>query len=179
MSESWTSFEGVLRYACHVLQPTRILEWGPGDSTLIMAQECPDAHILSIEHQEPYYQAALKRTKMLGNVQIVLAKRACGDANEGMGYIGEPLRAIVRAGAYMPSANVFDLVFVDGRDRQDCLSVAFALVKEEGLVLLHDALRKRYRQAIEMYPHHLIIGDTAVMSRGRALDGFLPDTATA
>lgn len=52
------SFENTLRRVCRDIKPKRILEWGPGRSTVVMHEECPDAQIITTEHNEAYFKVA-------------------------------------------------------------------------------------------------------------------------
>ena len=52
---SW-SLERYLRNTLpQYINPSRILEFGPGRSTRVLAETFPDARITSLEHQEAYY----------------------------------------------------------------------------------------------------------------------------
>lgn len=46
----------------------------------------------------------------------------------------------------------FDVILIDGRFRRRCLLEARTAVAPDGLVLLHDAYRKHYHQALSVYP---------------------------
>ncbi len=52
----------------------------------------------------------------------------------------------------------FDFILVDGRKRRSCLETARKLLKEEGIVILHDAQRKRYHRAFRLYPYRRFLG---------------------
>ncbi len=53
----------------------------------------------------------------------------------------------------------FDIIFVDGRKRRRCLVEAASLLKEEGVVLLHDAYREYYQCAFELFRSNRMLGE--------------------
>jgi predicted O-methyltransferase YrrM len=58
----------------------------------------------------------------------------------------------------------FDLMFVDGRLRVDCLGIAPFCLSEGGIVVLHDANRKAYHKAFQFYETVVIRDNTAVLT---------------
>lgn len=127
-----TDFEDILIATVKRLKPKRILEWGPGFSTDVFVHLCPDAYILSIEHQEAWFA----RQKARFNGLVDLKYLALGMASK---YETYPLRQ-----------EPFDLVFVDGRRRRGCLLTASQVVTPGGVVVLHDAERSSYRDAVDL-----------------------------
>ena len=99
--------------------PKTILEWGCGQSTKLMKQFCPTAEIHSIEHDWRWYI----RQKISINSQIHLIP-----LNKGYATPDFP-------------ENYFDFIFVDAKKEviPDCTRTALKLVKDDGLILLHDA----------------------------------------
>jgi len=148
--ENFYSFEEPLRQICRKYNPLRILEWGPGRSTEVMAAECPNAEITSIEHTEAWALKAQQRFRHNKRVHIHYVSRAGGNANNGKGYIGYPAFLFRQE---ICTASIFDLIFVDGRDRTDCLAMAYMLIKDSGVVLLHDCQRERYQTAIALFEY--------------------------
>ncbi len=57
----------------------------------------------------------------------------------------------------------YDIVFVDGRLRADCLAVARRVVSPGGVVLLHDAHRKNYRHAVSLFSRRETASGTAIL----------------
>ncbi len=60
----------------------------------------------------------------------------------------------------------FDFILVDGRARKDCLVKAYALIKETGVVVLHDANRKYYYKPLEPYLYQTLFTDASLGSGG-------------
>ncbi len=44
---------------------------------------------------------------------------------------------------------LFDIVLVDGRDRNNCIFNAITALKENGIIILDDGERKRYEKGID------------------------------
>ncbi|HQE92301.1 MAG TPA: hypothetical protein PLH19_02255 [Anaerolineae bacterium] len=53
----------------------------------------------------------------------------------------------------------FDFILVDGRARKDCLIQAHAMVKDTGVVVLHDANREYYNEPLGLYPYQALFTD--------------------
>lgn len=56
-------FEQTLRSVCRHVRPRRIIEWGPGLSTALMHEECPEAVIDTIEFCPKYYAIAQRECR--------------------------------------------------------------------------------------------------------------------
>lgn len=53
----------------------------------------------------------------------------------------------------------FDFLLIDGRARKHCLIKAYEFIDNEGVVILHDANREYYREALEPYEYQVLLGD--------------------
>jgi len=53
----------------------------------------------------------------------------------------------------------FDFILIDGRARKDCLIKAYELVKDKGVVTLHDAGRKYYHEPFDLYKYQVLFSD--------------------
>lgn len=139
-------FEPMMRKYLRQVKPRRILEWGPGRSTAIMREECPDAEIHSIEHQRWYYDRA--KARAVANLHLVPIKQGPS------WYDAWPLQF----------DRVYDFIFVDGRRRAACLLHARDRLSKGGVVMLHDAERPQYAAAMRLYDLVEHDGRTAVLS---------------
>lgn len=126
----------------------RILEWGPGESTRIMVNWLPSAEIVTIEHDSRWFEAA--RTEWADNENVSVVLRAIGGrVGAAQGYATYPIHS-----SPATCDGAFDLAFVDGRLRCDCLVVASMVVSAyHGLVILHDSDRPNYRPGLAMFPY--------------------------
>jgi len=137
-----------------LVKPKRILEWGPGQSTKIMLQECPNAQIICCENKKGWFE---KYQRELGDkVRFI--------------YVDAPdnNRQDNRWTAYTDPAvkGKFDLIFVDGRERVRCLQTAFKRLKPNGIVLLHDANRTYYEEGIRLFDQVEKANDTVCLKIG-------------
>ena len=69
----------------------------------------------------------------------------------------ELIHADVDSKEYLEPTGKFDIIYVDGRNRVECLKHAKKILKPGGYVLLHDAERVNYKPGLEGY-HGVYIG---------------------
>ena len=163
----WTSYRPVLQFLGQRPSVRRVLAWGAGDSTLQIAEQWPDAEILCIESNASCYEACRERCAHLPQIRLLHLPQgvAFGGSKD---YACYPLRQALASGA---DTALYDFIFVDGRARCDCLTVAYLLVKPDGVVMLHDAERQNYAAGIELFScvHRAEALGVAMMSK-TALD---------
>ena len=145
-------FSQVLTRWLQFVQPTRIIEWGPGLSTELMLQHAPGAQITSIEHDAAWHQKAAEKFGDRIDLRLV--------------------SATARNSSYATTAYAcgpFDLAFVDGRRRVECCLIALSLLRPGGVVILHDICRDNYMRPLRLVADCIEIrSNTAVMRpRGR------------
>jgi len=148
------SYFPVLRHFLDIQAPRSILEWGPGRSTLMMAESAPEAAITAIEHDEKWHTQCLAIPTRFPKVRVefqcvTLKPGQCGC------YVTLPLYSETR----------YDLILVDGRLRCDCLAIARQVLQKGGVVLLHDAHRQNYRRAFQLYGSFSIECNTAILRK--------------
>jgi predicted O-methyltransferase YrrM len=135
--QEFVSFTQPLIKWLKITQPTTILEWGPGYSTIVMLEHAPQAEIFTIEHQKKWFQKWHQILGKYAQVRMFLL-----DQDED--YVLAPLKLELQ----------FDLVFIDGlnKKRPDCLRTAAQVLAEKGVVLIHDSERQHYWPPInELY----------------------------
>jgi len=128
---SW-SLERYLRNVLPTLvKPERILEFGPGRSTRVLGETFPDADIVSLEHQEPFYQRHVQKLADLPNVSLYHC----------------PLDASLFYSAAEWTEGSYDLILVDGPPKKmkpqvrGGASCVFDNLTPGGLVILDDSHR--------------------------------------
>jgi predicted O-methyltransferase YrrM len=131
------SFEPLLRKWLRKENPSSILEWGPGKSTSIFNNECPNAKILSIESNKDYKE---KMESIHSYAEIILAPIPSYGPSE---YSCWPL--------LHRSDEKYDLIFIDGRQRVSCLVSSMFLLTDSGIILIHDSERKHYKHGISLF----------------------------
>jgi predicted O-methyltransferase YrrM len=117
------------------VKPRYIFEWGSGKSTEIMSMYPSVRRIVSVEH-DPEWFHKITRNK---NVSPVLQSDMSKYATEIDGEIPQ------------------DLIFVDGKNRNECLELALDHLAPYGVVMLHDAARSEY--VTSMYPYKIYTDD--------------------
>lgn len=168
----WRSFEKLLAFVCREKQPKNVLEWGPGRSTKVILSNAPLANILTIEHNPKWFKEAQSQFGSHPHVELqhrVLSMKG----GRSTGYVNYPIWRAMQDGEDL---RCYDLIFVDGRSRFDCLIAAKLLLRPGGVVVLHDTHRDSYLPAVKTFAHHKMYNElrTAVMSEEpmNFLDGF-------
>jgi predicted O-methyltransferase YrrM len=139
------------------LQPGSILEWGAGFSTIQFPAllDFPFKW-LAIEHNEEWF-VRLKNMNQNPNVEIILKKynqTPLSDEDADESY--EEFKDYIEA----PDNGIkYDFIIIDGRARSGCLIKALKIINEGGIILLHDANRKRYHKYIEKFKYQAIFLD--------------------
>lgn len=138
-------------------QPQRVLEWGAGYGTIFFAEGSASLeHWVSLEHDGVWAReiGALNKDSRVEIVHVkandpVLTDRfRDGTYHNFKDYIEYPERL-----------KPFDLVLVDGRARTDCMERARNYLKEDGILILHDANRSWYRTYPRHYADHCLFQD--------------------
>lgn len=140
----------------NTLAPTRGLEWGSGGSTKAILADCPFVERwVSIEHDEAWYQRVAREVGdprlSLVHVAPDVAPRATDETTIIAWHAaGEVDGAVFRRYVALPGTlgEVFDFVLVDGRARCFCIQEGFRLLREGGVLVLHDAQREQYHSAL-------------------------------
>ena len=128
----------------------RVLEFGAGSSTVWLASRV--AELTAIEHSPVWVQDVRRQLRgMRLNATVIQAREGYATAHEQVG-------------------GMFDLVLIDGRDRPECIEATYLRVACGGVLMLDNAERPRYAEAVELlasWQH------TSTKQVGpRALDGF-------
>lgn len=157
-----------VRAVLETLAPRRVLEWGAGGSTRWLLEDFPTIErYVSIEHNREWH--ALVQQRMAGDARLdlhliepsepepqLLERGSAADKRERrLARNAWRLRAESDPslfGAYIEfpaSLGIeFDFVLVDGRARSLCARAGFALLRPGGVLLLHDAQRAEYHDAM-------------------------------
>ena len=107
---------------CSFNRPIEILEWGAGKSTVYFPQFLHEKNIpfnwTSIEEKKEWFNFVNNYPE--NNVIVHL----CTDKRD---YLN------------IPNWQKYDLIFIDGNWRNSCIMLTKDYLKEDGIVLLHDA----------------------------------------
>jgi SAM-dependent methyltransferase len=125
-----------------------VLEWGSGRSTNyfpeLLQTEGIECTWTSLEH-DPKWAAEVQKRGTKG-VKVILAGK---DTPE-----------------YLQPKGLYDVIYVDGRNRVKCLQHAKSILKPDGIVILHDAEREKYIPGFKGYQGHTIITGKAMLWYG-------------
>lgn len=148
----------------HTLAPRRVVEWGSGGSTLAFPRRFPGIERwLSVEHNRAWQERVRDK---VDDPRVVLELRLptepepemfeAGGGTTRPEYVAWAQRceddpAILRDYVHCPREHfdAVDLAFVDGRARVHCITAGWALLREGGMLVVHDAQRDVYRSALE------------------------------
>lgn len=148
----WLNFEEreVFIIILKTLRPKICLEWGAGYSTLYFPKFIgKDAKWFSVEHDIKWSEK-IRRLNKKKNVEICHTppdKYPWTDKNNDGAY--SDLKNYIE----FPAFQKYDLIFIDGVARKDCLKKAYELITEDGIVILHDAEREYYHEPFYLYKY--------------------------
>jgi len=157
----------------HNKQPARVLEYGCGFSTLYFPKFLPkNGQWVSVEHEEGWFghmQRELKQAEVQEKVALHFVAPDLpsweleGDYNSFKTYVDFP-----------HSLPAFDIVLVDGMAREECIIRAEKLLKPDGLLIVHDANRRKYHPLVKAFPHYLIFEDFRKTAGGFGFGSMVP-----
>lgn len=145
-ASTWDSYKEWLIKVLDSFEIMSVLEYGPGESTRIIQKNKNVTLIDSIEHNEAW--AARGKEGFDHKVKVTIEP-------------DEFKYPYVKG-----RTNKYDLIFIDGTARVNCLMLAPFRLRKDGIVILHDAERPEYKQAIGIYEFKFPVDDghTLVMT---------------
>lgn len=125
----------------HLSPECNVLEYGSGGSTLEIAKHVKTLY--SVEHDKNWYD----KVKQLIPPNVIL-HYVPRNKVEAVGHDGteEDYKDYIHAPIDLYPQIKFDVIFIDGRARPHCAKKAVGLLKENGIILIHD-----YRHPQEQY----------------------------
>jgi hypothetical protein len=132
----------------HRGRPVRVFEYGSGASTFWLAKRATEVH--SVEHHRGFGEMMARELEPIPHVSLEIVEPvasdhpAIGSAKEG--HAGLDFTDYVTSIASVPGE--FDVVVVDGRAREACLSAALPRLAAGGIIVFDNSRRRRYRRAI-------------------------------
>jgi hypothetical protein len=132
----------------------KILEWGAGNSSIYFSLFMNAMNIQyewhSIENYIPWYNNVIEFIKK-NNLQKNTFCHLKSGTNEKNKQKQEKMRLddYLNYPTFMDIG--FDLILIDGRLRDECLTIASKILKQSGYVVLHDAERKQYHKGFKYY----------------------------
>ena len=120
-----------------------IFEYGSGSSTLFFEDYFDE--VFSVEHDKEWFEIISKSIKK-ANVYFVPPKKTPNPiyGSKRLGFKNLDFFNYVN---FIDSLeNKFDVIFIDGRVRQECLKLAKHYIKSGGIIILDDSNRSRYKK---------------------------------
>ncbi|MDD5218758.1 MAG: hypothetical protein PHN49_08570 [Candidatus Omnitrophica bacterium] len=158
MPPPWMTYEEI-ELICDVLKavrPRKCLEWGCGYSTRyfskFLGHQCA---WLSIEHNKTWVDKIMAGISETANVKIVFIPPNRFPWTDGF---WDGSYSDLKDYVEYPRNQKFDFILVDGRARVACLQQAYKLCSDFGIVMLHDAQREHYHEALGVYEHQVMLG---------------------
>jgi predicted O-methyltransferase YrrM len=142
----------------HAVAPRHFLEWGSGGSTRALLERCPFIErYVAIEHNEAWgrkVRATISDPRL--ELRLVPPDRPFELASPTQDEIhaweasAEHDESIFETYVHAAGSSgvVYDAILVDGRARRYCIRYGFELLRPGGVMLLHDAQREAYHDAL-------------------------------
>lgn len=127
--------------------PIRVFEYGSGASTLWLAKRADEVHTVEhhrgfAEHVAPHLKEAGAQLQIVEPTEPAVLKTP--SAKEG--HAGLDFTDYV--GAIDNVDGQFDLIVIDGRAREACLTAALPRLAPDGIIVFDNSRRARYHAAI-------------------------------
>jgi len=145
---SYAAIEVVNSWLADRDDPVRAYEYGSGASTLWLSRRVAEVH--SVEHHRGFGEMMAGELAGLPNVAFRVVEATpsehprIGSAKEG--HQGQDFTDYVASIEAVDGE--FDLIVIDGRAREACLTVALPRLASGGLIVFDNSRRQRYRRAI-------------------------------
>jgi hypothetical protein len=152
----WYNYGAINWVKKNIKSHMRVFEYGSGGSTLYYAKHVKE--IISVEHNEKWFEEVKKRTSRYHNVDIVLQEPDILEKNENCNFLsytfkeyqGLNFERYVRIIENYPD-DYFDLIVIDGRCRHMCLEFSMKKVKKGGWIIFDNSERLNNYNAIQKY----------------------------
>ena len=137
----------------HLLKPRRVLEYGAGGSTVRWSQ-CPSVEFwLTIEHDLEWKQLVMQKERRVPRSLLTVELH---DSETSEDYVMAPADWV----------NPFDLIFVDGLHRVECVRASHQFLAPGGVVVLHDVRQNDHEGCWDEYPYKVILGEGDAQHNG-------------
>lgn len=114
-----------------------VFEYGSGFSTLFYSERVK--HVVSIEHDYGWYQ----KIQEVRPENVELQHIKLDKIGNGGGYTKEYSKAVLKY------HEEFDVICIDGRDRNRCAKNSIPALKRDGVIIFDDTDREQYNEAYQ------------------------------
>lgn len=132
-----------LKVYCKKNSNLKIFEYGSGSSTLFFEDLFDEVH--SVEHDQEWFKI-IKSRIVKANVYYVPPKKTNNPIykSKKIGYKNCDFYEYVN---FIKSLGTkFDVIFIDGRAREECMILAKDFLNPNGILILDDSNRRRYKK---------------------------------
>ena len=126
----WYSYSSIKFIKQRLKNSFDVFEFGSGNSTLWYAEKVKS--ITAVEHDKNWFENVSKR--LPSNAEII--HRSLDDNGE---YAKEVLNNNI----------FFDIIVIDGRDRNNCVKHSLSKLKNNGVIIFDNTQREKYTLSIE------------------------------
>ena len=135
-------------------KPAKVLEWGSGYGTLYFSGLLgPDVHWTAIEHDKSWHNIiSYHNVRKNVSIELVEANNENWSDPAGDGSYEDLIDYI----SFPKAKKTYDFIIIDGRGRLACLKKAKSLIKENGIIVLHDANREHYHEAFKDFSNYIL-----------------------
>lgn len=142
-------------------KPRNCLEWGCGYSSLYFPKYLENkARWVAVEHDAAWYEK-IKRLNIRPNTELNLLKPnhyPWTDENGDGAY--QDLADYIK---FPGSLGIkFDFILIDGQARRACLTYGRDVLAPDGIVVLHNANREYYYDALKGYPRQILFYEEGI-----------------
>lgn len=148
--EPWYSRGAIEFLALKMNNPSRVLEYGCGSSTIWFGVSQRVASITSIEHNEHWVNQVTQLIPENLKHKMNIVHVPSQEHGEHIGGDGQFYDNYVNHIYTLGGA--FDLICVDGRSRSQCIINAIDRITDGGLLLIDNAEREQYHEAMSCVP---------------------------
>jgi len=146
----WMNLELIDWLRTYLKKDMKLFEWGAGGSTVFYAGLVDK--VVSIEYDESYFGFVEKELKEKENVELILAlPQKTGKLKSFYPqYVGYCFDSYVQTIDAYPD-RYFDVIVVDGRQRNACFRSALKKLKKDGIIVFDNFDREIYKKS-QYYP---------------------------
>ena len=108
-----------------------VFEFGSGNSTLYLSKMV--RNVISVEHNKQWYNRLVKT--LPDNVEVIYRDVAENESYEK---------------SCLEFNKSYDIIFVDGQKRNECISHGIKALSNNGIIILDDSERSEYRDGIKL-----------------------------
>lgn len=129
-------------------RPIRVFEYGAGASTAFLIRRADEVH--SVESHAGFADSIRPMLTAAGGGSLIVREPVPSAApvigSQKPGFAGQDFARYVAA--IDEAGGSFDLIVIDGRAREACLTAAIPHLKDDGVIVYDNTHRARYRESI-------------------------------